>query len=111
MYRPTIVPAIVCLVSPLLLAACVTAPEIRQPVSTSKLRCDEAVASAVGFGRGEARAIAENSARQQAGDVRGYLLSSGVSRVRRAGSQVSCRPFALGGGLTQCVAVHRFCGR
>lgn len=111
MFRPAIVLAFVCLASPLLLAACVTAPHVRRPVSYAKIRCDEAIGTAVGYGRGRTGAIAQRSARQQVDDVRGYLLGSGTSRVRPAGSQTSCRPYTLGGGLTQCVSVIRLCGR
>lgn len=93
------------------LTGCVTAPQAPRPAATSGVTCDEAVGQAVSFGRGQARAIAGRSARQQISDVRGYLLGTGSSRVRPAGSQVTCRPYALGGGLTQCVAFLRFCGR
>lgn len=95
----------------IVLSGCVTAPQAPRPTTSSSLRCDEAVGQAVSFGRGQARVIAERSARQQVSDVRGYLLGTGISRVRPAGSEVTCRPYALGGGLTQCVAVLRFCGR
>lgn len=94
-----------------LLPGCVTAPRMQRTPSYSKLKCDEAVGTGIGYGRGSARAVAESSARQQLGDVRGYLLASGASRVRPSGSEVTCRPYALGGGLTQCVSVVRLCGR
>ncbi len=87
---------------------CVTAPA----PATQKyvMRCDEAVTQGTAFGRGEARAIAINSLRNQIGDVRGYLVSQGLRRVRPTERSVSCRPHALGGGLVQCTAITRFCG-
>lgn len=97
-------------VAALLLAGCATlAPETSQNATT--LRCDEAVGQGLSAGAGYARAIAESGVRYQVGDVRGYLLSAGLHRVRPAGKTVTCKPYLLGGGLTQCTVVARFCGR
>lgn len=90
-------------------AGCVTYSPYQN--QTSAMRCDEAVTQGTAFGHGAARAIAVNSLKNQIGDVRGYLVSQGVRRVRPAERSVTCRPHALGGGLIQCTAVTRFCGR
>ena len=74
-------------------------------------RCYEAVGQGTAFGKGHARAIAENDISQQASDARGYLVSSGIRRVRPAGQSLTCKPFALVGGMTQCTVVARYCGR
>ena len=92
------------------LGGCATfAPEPAQSVAAS--RCDEAVGQGVAFGRGRARAIAESHARVQVDDVRGFLLAAGLRHIRSAGRNVSCAPYGLGTGLTQCTVVARFCGR
>ncbi len=92
-------------------SGCATVPGPERQRSNQKFICDEAVGTGVGISRGAARMIADGSARQQIADVRGYLLASGASGVRKRSSATTCRPYALGGGLTQCVAVVRLCGR
>lgn len=82
----------------------------RAPQRTSQIGCDEAVAQGTAFGRGQARAIAVNSLANQAGDVRGYLLSQGFRQIRATGRSVTCRTHPFGNGLQQCTAVARFCG-
>lgn len=91
-----------------LAGGCVTAPT--SAPQKYVMRCDEAVTQGTAFGRGEARAIAVNSLKNQVGDVRGYLVSQGLRRVRPVERSVTCRPHALGNGLVQCTAVTRFCG-
>ncbi len=104
-------PRMVSLLLAMLAAGCATVPGPERQHSDAKFICDEAVGTGVGVSRGSARMIADSSARLQISDVRGYLLASGVSRVRKSSGTTTCRPYALGGGLTQCVAVVRLCGR
>ncbi len=93
------------------LSGCATVSEnSHQPRNVSN-QCDDAVAQGTAFGRGHAQAIAVNSLRNQIGDIRGYLLSQGLHRVRPAGHSMSCRPSALGYGLIECTAATRYCGR
>jgi hypothetical protein len=73
-------------------------------------RCDEAVSQGLAYGRGAALAVAEAGIAHQIDDIRGYLLSEGFHRVRPAGGSRTCQPWELGGGLTQCVVIKRFCG-
>jgi ABC-type Fe3+-hydroxamate transport system substrate-binding protein len=94
-----------------LLSGCATNGNNSSNSRSSQIRCDEAVSQGVGFGQGEARAVAVSGLRNQVGDVRGYLVSQGVRRVRPTGKSVSCHNHPFGGGLVQCTAVTRFCGR
>jgi hypothetical protein len=93
------------------LAGCATVSNDQTQVRKSSNRCDDAVAQGTAFGRGQAQAIAVNSLRNQVGDVRGYLLSQGLHRIRPAERSLTCRRSALGYGLIECTAVTRFCGR
>ena len=94
-----------------LLAACATENRAPNGTRSTALRCDDAVSRGVGFGQGQARAVAVASMRNQVGDVRGYLVSQGARHVRSTNQSVTCRSHAFGGGLVQCTAVTRFCGR
>jgi hypothetical protein len=93
-----------------LLSGCASSGQNSNRVQTDPIRCDDAVSQGTAFGRGAARAIAVNSLRNQVADVRGYLLSQGLRRVRPANRSVTCRPSGLGYGLIQCTAVTRYCG-
>lgn len=90
-------------------AGCAT--ETRNTASQKPDRCDEAYSKATGFGAGQARAVAVNSARGQTTEVRGYLVSQGFRHIRPVANTVTCGPSALGSGLTDCTAVTRYCGR
>ena len=94
-----------------LLSGCATYSNNSSNNRASQIRCDEAVSQGVGFGHGQARAVAVSGLRNQLDDVRGYLVSQGVRRVRPTGKSVSCHSHPFGGGLVQCTAVTRFCGR
>jgi hypothetical protein len=74
-------------------------------------RCIEAAGAGTGESSRDARAMAEADISRQVSDVRGYLLSQGMRRIRPRGTSISCKPFPFGGGLTQCTLVRRFCGR
>ena len=91
------------------LSAC---SSLKQAMTSRNLsgRCDEAVSQGLAYGKGGAQAIAEAGIRHQIDDVRGYLLTQGFHKIRPAGGQTVCQPWSLGGGLTQCVVVKRFCG-
>jgi hypothetical protein len=93
------------------LAGCATHGNNSSSGNASQIRCDEAVAQGVGFGKGQARAVAVSSIRNQVDDVRGYLVSQGVRHVRPTDKSVTCHNHPFGGGLVQCTAVTRFCGR
>jgi hypothetical protein len=93
------------------LSGCATQGDNVSTRRAAKIRCDEAVAQGVGFGQGQARAVAVSSIRNQVDDVRGYLVSQGAVHIRAIDKSVTCRPHTFGGGLVQCTAVTRFCGR
>ena len=93
----------------LLLAGC-SALKLAPKAPPLSSRCDEAVSQGLAYGRGAAQAIAEAGIGHQIEDIRGYLLSQGYHHVRPAGGSHTCRPWELGGGLTQCIVVKRFCG-
>ena len=94
-----------------LLAGCATDGHAPASQRAAAVRCDDAVTQGTGFGQGEARAVAVASMRNQVGDVRGYLVSQGASRVHPTARSVRCHNHPFGGGLVQCTAVTRFCGR
>jgi hypothetical protein len=102
------------LMAVLLLSGCATqgnnSSSSRAREIPGQIRCDEAVSQGVGFGQGQARAVAVSGLRNQLDDVRGYLVSQGIRRVRPTGKSVSCHNHPFGGGLVQCTAVTRFCG-
>ncbi len=103
-------PVLVAAVATVLVAGC---SSLKQSMTSRPLaaRCDEAVSQGLAYGKGGALAIAEAGIRPQIDDVRGYLLSQGLHHMRPAGGSHTCQPWSLGGGLTQCVVVKRFCGR
>lgn len=73
--------------------------------------CEVAAGQGTSVSPNAARAIAEAGVRQETADVRGALLVSGLHHIRAEPGSVSCHPYVLGGGLTQCTATRRFCGR
>ena len=73
--------------------------------------CDVAVADGLSASRRQAIAFAEEGARQQYADSRGYLLGLGLRRIRIAGKTTRCRPHPLAQGLVHCTAEVRLCGR
>ena len=78
---------------------------------TGRQGCDAASSEGTSASRSHARWLAEAGVRQQLPDVRGALLIAGFKRIHMQPVNVSCRPYALGGGLTQCSASRRLCGR
>ncbi len=73
--------------------------------------CDVASSEGTSVSRAHARSLAEYGVRQQLTDVRGSLLIAGFKHIRARPLTVSCRPYVLGGGLTQCSASRQLCGR
>ena len=73
--------------------------------------CDTASGEGTSVSRNHARSLAESGVRQQLPDVRGSLLIAGFKHIRARPLAVACRPYVLGGGLTQCSASRQLCGR
>ena len=73
--------------------------------------CDVASSEGTSVSRAHARSLAENGVRQQLSDVRGSLLIAGFKHIRLRPLGVTCRPYVLGRGLTQCSASRQLCGR
>jgi hypothetical protein len=74
-------------------------------------QCETATGQGTSVSPSYARALAEAGVRNDIADVKGALLVSGLRRVRAEPMAVTCRPYVLVGGLTQCKAIRRFCGR
>lgn len=94
-----------------IVAGCATESEAPRSARTSAFLCENAVSKGVGFGPGEARAVAVAGVHDQAGEVRGYLINQGIHHVRVTERSAACQPHAFGGGLVQCTAITRYCGR
>ena len=77
----------------------------------SRETCEAASSEGTSVSRAQARSLAESGVRQQLADVRGSLLIAGFKRIRVRPLTVACRPYVLGGGLTQCSASRQLCGR
>jgi hypothetical protein len=85
-----------------------TAAASRGPV------CETASGQATSFGQSTARLYAEQSMRQQAGEIRGELLQSGLRRIRVGRSIADCQPLPgafRGIGLAHCRSYAQVCGR
>jgi hypothetical protein len=94
-----------------IVSGCATESEAPRSTKSSSLVCEDAISQGVGFGEGEARAVAAAGVHDQTSDIRGYLVSQGIHRVRATERSVTCRPHAFGGGLVKCTAITRYCGR
>lgn len=79
-----------------------------QPIPSN---CDDTVAEATAAGRKAAQSIAETALAGQIADVRGSLVSAGLTRVKVKSRQTECRPYSLTGSLVHCRAKARVCGR
>jgi hypothetical protein len=76
--------------------------------------CDTASGQATSFGQSTARLYAEASMRQQAGEIRGELLQSGLRRIRVGRATGDCQPLPgafRGIGLAHCRSYAQVCGR
>ena len=98
-----------------LLPACVPIDKVSRPFTRARVQplgqCEVAAGHGTAASSSYARAIAEAGVRQETADVKGALLVSGLRHIRAQPVHVTCRPYVLGGGLTQCMASRRFCGR
>lgn len=102
-YRPIGVAAVAMLV-----AGCASGLK-QSPRSSSGFKCVDTASAAVGLGRAQARAAARGALSQETPDAKGFLVSSGVRRVRVISRRVDCQPAALP-GMTRCTAHARLCG-
>jgi hypothetical protein len=76
--------------------------------------CETATGHATSFGQSTARLYAEASMRQQAGEIRGELLQSGLRRIRVGRPTADCQPLPgafRGIGLAHCRSYAQVCGR
>jgi hypothetical protein len=98
----------------LLLSACA---QVNQPARTAAKRgpvCETASGHATSFGQANARLHAEASMRQQAGEIRGELLQSGLRRIRVSRSISDCQPLPnafRSAGLAHCRSAAQVCGQ
>lgn len=82
-----------------------------KPAATlAHFKCVDAAADGVSFGRAKARSVARSALTQELPDSRGFLISSGVERVRVVSRRTDCRPYALSPAWTKCTAHARLCG-
>lgn len=102
--------AISCLAA-IALAGCAPFEQTERRVNREQLRCDLAVAEGMASTQREAARLAEDGARQQYADSRGYLLSVGFKRIRVDGKDMRCRPHPLASSFIHCTAQVRLCGR
>lgn len=93
----------------LLLSGCAQGP--KPPSPETNFKCVDTSADATSFGRGIARSTARAALAQEIPDAKGFLVSSGVERVRVVSRRVDCQPYALSPAWTKCTAHARLCGR
>jgi hypothetical protein len=91
------------------LSGCAQGP--KPPPAYTNFKCIDTSADATSFGRGIARSTARAALVHEIPDAKGFLLSSGVERVRVVSRRVDCQPFALSPAWTKCTAHARLCGR
>ena len=84
---------------------------LKDPPLSANFKCIDASADATSFGRVNARAYARAALGHELPEAKGFLISSGVSRVRVVSRRVECRPYALSPALSKCTAHARLCGR
>lgn len=90
----------------LLLAGCGGGVPKGPPVRAG---CEEATGQGVAQGRASARLIAQASLNQSVHELRGFMIKDGYHGVRPGAARVDCFGYALGLGLTQCVARVPLC--
>jgi hypothetical protein len=76
--------------------------------------CETASGHATSFGQSTARLYAQASMRQQAGEIRGELLQSGLRRIRVGRATGDCQPLPgafRGIGLAHCRSYASVCGQ
>jgi hypothetical protein len=76
--------------------------------------CETASGHATSFGKATARLHAETSMRQQASEIRGELLQSGLRRIRVSRANGDCQPLPgafRGIGLAHCRSYAQVCGQ
>ena len=91
------------------LAGCT--PALKQMPPSAGLKCEDAASSATSFGRATARAYANIGLKNEIAEAKGFLVSSGVHRVRVISRRVTCEPNVLTAAVSRCVASARLCGR
>jgi hypothetical protein len=103
-------------VAGVLLGACA---QVRQEASFSApaqprgLTCDMAKATVLTFGRSTAKLYADVALKHQVSELRGYMFSAGLRRIRVAQQTNSCTSARSGGavsGLYECTARAQLCG-
>lgn len=98
---------------PVFLAAAVISAcaQTEKPAGTlSHFKCIDAAADGVSFGRANARSISRRALSEELPEAKGFLVSSGVQRVRVVSRRTDCRPYALSPAWTKCTAHARLCG-
>ncbi len=98
----------------LALSACVTTydrDDARIPDRNVGANCEPVSMTANAATKREARAIAINSLKLDAADVRGNMISSGLKRIRVTGKNMRCGPYILSADRTECTASIILCGR
>ena len=83
------------------------------PKGTAQHRagCEEAVGQGVAASSSSARLVARANLSAQAQDLRGYMIKDGYRAITQRVARVGCHGYALGFGLTRCVAKAQLCGR
>lgn len=95
------------------LTGCTTQYERADRINERRIgaNCETTSMSGNAETRSEAQAIAINSLKMNAADVRGNMISSGLSRIRVTQRDLRCRPFSLVPVRTECTATIVLCGR
>jgi hypothetical protein len=100
----------------LLLGACAQVRKEASFSAPSQARgptCDLAKANVLTFGRSTARLYADIALKHQVSELRGYMFSSGLRRIRVVQQTNSCATVRSGGvvsGLHECTARAQLCG-
>lgn len=95
-----------------LLGGCVSTIDLSGlSTEAEPVNCETVTADATASTERSARAIAEKALRNEIGDAKGDLVSSGLKRARIKARETRCRPYSLTSTLVQCRAAARVCGR
>lgn len=99
------------LTATVLIAGCAPIEHSDRRANSDAARCDVAASEGMSESRAEAARLAEEGARQQYADARGYILGNGFRHIRVADKDIRCYRHPLARGFINCTALIRLCGR
>ena len=95
------------------LAACAPAPRevaFATPARPRGLTCDTATSNVATFGRSNAKLYSEIALKDKVSELRGYMLNSGIRRIRLVQKTNECGSGGAFADFYQCTARAQLCG-